>query len=54
MWATQVAHLYKNLCMGACFDKCGLAEGRRRIHGYSNNELAFYPEGCRMARAFIK
>jgi hypothetical protein len=54
MWATQVAHLYKNLSIGACFDKCGLAEGRRRIHGYSNNDLALCPEGSRRANAFIK
>jgi hypothetical protein len=49
----QVAHLYNNLSVGACFDRCGLTEGRRRIHGYSNNELAFYPEGSRRAHAFI-
>jgi hypothetical protein len=35
-------------------DRRGLTEGRRRIHGYSNNELAFYPEGSRRAHAFIK
>ena len=45
--ARQVAHLYNNLSIGACFDKCGLTDGRRRIHGYSNNELAFHPEGSR-------